>query len=131
MTSRMAATLSPSGGVAAGHMDSLGVALPCASAKRSRLLLEVFDDCSLFVLEQSSDLVCFEFLGDWRLSHVNKWVYFILSTGFASPALHRFHSLIPAIRPPNGTESGEAGLGRLLARRAIGGWSLTSDDPAP
>ena len=35
-------------GVAAGLMDSggLGVALPCASAKRSRLFPKVFDDCS-------------------------------------------------------------------------------------
>ena len=46
MTFLLAATLGPSGGVAAGLMDSgdLGVALP--SAKRSRLLPEVFDDCS-------------------------------------------------------------------------------------
>ena len=37
-----------SGGVAADLMDSggIGVALPCASAKRSRLLPEVVDDCS-------------------------------------------------------------------------------------
>ena len=48
MTSLLAATLGPSSGVAAGLMDSggLSVALPCASAKRYRLLLEVFDDCS-------------------------------------------------------------------------------------
>ena len=48
MTSLLAATLGPSGGVAAGLVGSggLGVALPCASAKRSRLLPEVFDDCS-------------------------------------------------------------------------------------
>ena len=37
MTSLKAATLGPSGGV---------VALPCASAKRSRLFPEVFDGCS-------------------------------------------------------------------------------------
>ena len=43
-----AAALGTSGGVAAGRMVSgdLGVALPCASAKRSRLLPEVVDDCS-------------------------------------------------------------------------------------
>ena len=48
MTSLLAATLGASSGVAAGLMDfgGLGVALPCASAKRSRLLPEVFDDCS-------------------------------------------------------------------------------------
>ena len=35
-------------GVVPGSMESggLGVALPCACAKRSRLFLEVFDDCS-------------------------------------------------------------------------------------
>ena len=35
-------------GSSGGRMDSggLGVALPCASAKRSRLFHEVFDDCS-------------------------------------------------------------------------------------
>ena len=48
MTSLMAATPGPSGGVAAGRMDSggLGVALPRASAERFRLLPEVFHDCS-------------------------------------------------------------------------------------
>ena len=48
MTSLLAATPAPSGGVAAGRMDSggLGVALPRASAGRSRLLPEVFHDCS-------------------------------------------------------------------------------------
>ena len=48
MTSQVAATLGPSGSVVAGLVDSggLGVALPCASAKRSRLFREVFDDCS-------------------------------------------------------------------------------------
>ena len=47
MTSLLATTLDSSSGVAAGLMDSggLGVALPCASPKRSRPLLEVFDDC--------------------------------------------------------------------------------------
>ena len=53
MTSLLAATRGPSGGVAAGLMYSggLGVALPCASAKRSRLPPEMFDDC---VMGQSS-----------------------------------------------------------------------------
>ena len=49
MTSLLPATLGHSrGGVAAGRMESrgLGVALPCASATRSRLLPEVFDHCS-------------------------------------------------------------------------------------
>ena len=48
MTSSQAATLGYFGGIAAGLMVSggLGVALPSASAKRSRFLPEVFDDCS-------------------------------------------------------------------------------------
>ena len=48
MTFLLAATLGHSGGVAAGRLESggLGVALPYASANRSRLLPEDFDDCS-------------------------------------------------------------------------------------
>ena len=48
-SSPVAAALGPSSGVAAGLVcpGSLGVALPCASAKRSRLLPEVFDERSL------------------------------------------------------------------------------------
>ena len=44
----LAATMGPSSGVVAGLADSggLGVALPCASAKHSLVLPEVFDDCS-------------------------------------------------------------------------------------
>ena len=44
----MAATWGASGGVAAGLMDSgeTGVALPCASARRSRFPPEVVDDIS-------------------------------------------------------------------------------------
>ena len=42
----LAATLGPSDGVAAGLVESggLGVALPCVSAKRSRVFPEVFDE---------------------------------------------------------------------------------------
>ena len=47
VTSLQAAALGSSGGVLAGFSvsGSLGVALPCASAKRSRLFPEVFDEC--------------------------------------------------------------------------------------
>ena len=51
-------------------------------------------------------------------------------TDLAPPALHRFHSVISDFRPPSVTESGEAALRRLLGSRAVGGYSLTSDDPA-
>ena len=55
----------------------------------------------------------------------------ISSTDLALPALRRLHSVISDFRPPSVTEWGEAALRRLLVRRAIGGSSLTSDDPAP
>ena len=59
----------------------LGVALPCPSAKRSRLVPQVFDDRSyagsLFVIGRSSSESC------------EKLANSILSTGLASPALHR------------------------------------------
>ena len=47
MTSLLVATLDSSGGVPAGLMVSggPGVALPCASVTRSRLLPDVSDDC--------------------------------------------------------------------------------------
>ena len=39
--------------------------------------------------------------------------------------------MISYFRPPSVTESGEAALRRLLASRAIGGYSLSSGYPAP
>ena len=54
-----------------------------------------------------------------------------MSTDLASPALRRLHFVISDFRLPNVTESGEAALRGLLASRAIGGYSLTSDDSAP
>ena len=55
----------------------------------------------------------------------------MLSTDLASPALRRLHFVISDFGPPSVTESGEAALRRLLASRALGGYSLTSDDRAP
>ena len=49
MMSQLAATLGPSSSVEAlpcADSGEFGVALPCASAKRLRVLPEVFDDCS-------------------------------------------------------------------------------------
>ena len=51
--------------------------------------------------------------------------------GLAPPALHRFHSVISDLKPPSATEPGDEALRRLLASQTIGGYSLTSDDPAP
>ena len=55
----------------------------------------------------------------------------MLSTDLASPALHRLHFVISDLRPPSVAEPSEAALRGLLASCAIGGCSLTSDDPAP
>ena len=60
-----------------------------------------------------------------------KMGYSILSNDLSSPALRRLHAVISDFRPPSGTESGEAALRTLLARRAVGGYALTSDDLAP
>ena len=57
------------------------------------------------------------------LSHVIKWEVLHLSTGLASPALHRLHSVVSDFRPTSVTESGEAALRRLLASRVNGGYS--------
>ena len=66
MTSPVSATTGPSGGVAAG----LGVALPSASARRSRLLPEVFDDCSygrrLSLRDQAIERFRSDFLAVWQ-----------------------------------------------------------------
>ena len=43
----------------------------------------------------------------------------ILSTDWASPAIHRLHSVTSDFRPPSVTESCKASLRRLLASRAI------------
>ena len=58
-TSLLATTLGPSGGVAAGLSVSggLGVALPCASAKRSRLFPEKFDDCEMAIIRAVNETV--------------------------------------------------------------------------
>ena len=47
--------------------------------------------------------------------------YSILSTGLASPVLHR-------LRPPSVTQTYDAALAR---ESAVGGYSSASDDPAP
>ena len=60
-----------------------------------------------------------------------KVVYSTVYTDLASPALRRLHSVISDFRPPCGPESDEAPLWTLLASRAVGSSSLTSDDTAP
>ena len=58
-------------------------------------------------------------------------IYSILSAHLAPPTLRRLHLVISDCRPPSVSESGEAALRRQLASRAIGGYALTSGDPAP
>ena len=124
MTSLQAATLGPSGGVVAGLFVSggLGVTLPCASAKRSRLLPEVFDDCSsvsrrrslrdgAIIREVSETAIALNFLeasGTNCSESCEKVGYSMLSTDLASPALRRLRFVISECRPPNVSESGEA-----------------------
>ena len=87
MTSLQAATLAPSGGVVAGCCVSggLGVALPCASAKRSRLLPEVFDDCSSASCRLSPRVLVV-------LGHVEK-----LDTPCCPQAWHHLHVIVSAL----------------------------------
>ena len=56
--------------------------------------------------------------------------YSILSTDLASSSALRLHSVISDFRPSSVTESDERALRRLLASRAVGDFSLTSDNPA-
>ena len=143
----VAATLGPSTGFAAGLTDCGGprVALPSASATRSRLFPEVFVDCSYVgrrptprhraitrAMKESAFALNFLETGGIGLSEsCEKVACSILSTDLASPALPRLHSVISDFRPPSITESGGAALRRLLASRAVGCYALTSDDPAP
>ena len=70
LTSLLAATLGPSGGVAACLMESggLGVALPCASTRRSRILPDFFDGCSCVGRREMMNESVFSqsFSADWR-----------------------------------------------------------------
>ena len=110
MPSLLAAALGPSGGAAAGLSVSggFGVALPCASATRSRFLPEVFDDCSALcrrislreraiIRDMSETVFAVSFLetgGTVGCELREKKVCFsILSTDMASPALGRLQRL--------------------------------------
>ena len=123
MTSLLAATMGSSRGVAAGLLVSwgLGAALPCASAKRCRLLPEVFDGCSYVgrrlsprekaIIKELLNETAFAFnflvtggvVG--RSESSEKVEHSILPTGLTSPALHRLHSVTSDFRPPSVTES--------------------------
>ena len=141
MMSLLAATLGPISGAATGLVDSggLGVALPCASVKRSRLLPGVFGECSFTgfklspldreILGEANETAfainVMETGGIGSFESCDKvgtpscpqdWqsLYFVVST-----------LLFLDIRPPSVDESGEAALRRLLARR--GHWRLSVD----
>ena len=125
MTSLLAATLGHSGGVVAGVAWNLEVLVWCCCARlptRSRLLHEVFGDCSYvrcrlsprdraIIRELNENIFALSFLetgGIGRSESCEKVGYSILSRGLASPALHRLHLVIFDFRPPGVTESGEA-----------------------
>ena len=90
----------------------LGVALPCACAKRSRLPPEVFGDCSYFgcrlslrdgaiIRELNETAFALNFPktgGIGRSESCEKVEYSILSPDLASPALRCLHSVISDIR---------------------------------
>ena len=124
LTSLLAAALGPSGGFAAFLVESggAGVTQLCASARRSRLLLDVVDDCSCvgrklssrvraIIRKLSETVFALNFLatGGVGLSEsCDKVECSILCTNLVSPAPHRLHSVISDFRPASGTESGEA-----------------------
>ena len=83
------------------------MALPCASAKRYRLLPEVFDDCSSVRRRLSPR-------GRAIIKGVNETVFAVnfLEMGDA------VDSVISDFRPPSVTESGEAAL-RETARERL------------
>ena len=70
------------------------MALPCASAKRSRLLPEVYDDCSSVACKLSRRI-------SWRPaalvdpSHVKKW-----STPSCAKDLHHLHFTVSTLLSP-------------------------------
>ena len=126
MTSLLA-TLGHSGVVAAGLVGSggLGVALPCASAKRSRLLPGSHQGIE-------RDRCCLEFLGDWRY-----WSFWVMSKSGSTPSCpqdwHHLHftvSTVISLTSDHQVFLSLAALQRLLASRVLGGYSLTSDEPA-
>ena len=108
----LAATQGPSSGVAAGLMVSggLGLALPSAFSKRSRIFPEVFDDCSYVgrILcsigpssrEVNEGVFALNFLesgGIGRSESCEQGGYSMLFTDLASPALDRLHSVMGSV----------------------------------
>ena len=85
--------------------------LPWASAKRSRLLPEVFEERSLCFTHETGGTVGSEF-------H-ERVDYSIFSVDLAPRALRRLHFVISDFRPPSVSQSSEAALQRLLASRVI------------
>ena len=138
MMSRLPATSGHSGGVAADLVASggLGVAPPRAFAKHCRVLPEVFDDCSsvcrrlshrerAIIREVNEIAFALNFLetdGLAEFESCKKVGYSMLSIDLTPLALRNFHTVLFGFRPPSVAD--EAAL-------AIGGYSLSSDDPTP
>ena len=72
------------------------------------------------------------FLEAWSIGHSEsgEQVGTPCCPDMASPAFYRVHLVVSDFRPPRVTESSEAALRRLPTSRAVGGYSLTSDDLA-
>ena len=147
LPSLLAATPGPSGAVAAVSWFLQVLVWRCHARLPTVLacFLKFSDDCShvgrrlsprdgSIIREMNESVFALNLLktGGIGLSESCEQVeYSILSTDLASPALRRLHFVISDFRPPSVAESGEVALRRLLASRAIGGYSLPSDDPAP
>ena len=92
---------------------------------------------SLLVMGQSSGKLTRVLLPltSWRRaelliqSYAKKWI--TPCCDLAPPALCRLHVVSSDFRPTSVTESGQTPIRGLLPSRAIGGDSMTSDDPAP
>ena len=107
----------------------------------SCLFLKFFDDCSsggrrlslrntAIIRELNETVFANKKMTLFFLNRAKRWSAPYCTPDLASLALHRLHSVISDFRPPSVSGSGEAALRRLVASRAIGGYSLASDDPA-
>ena len=83
--------------------EAHGVALPCASAKRARLLPEVFDDCSsvsrtlsprerAIIKEVNETAFALNFLETGGIGHFESSDK--LGTPYCSKTRHRLHSVV-------------------------------------
>ena len=107
MTSLLAATL--------GASRRVSWALPCTSARRSRLLPEVFFLTTVLVMVVSSPRVrAISRELDETRDRVQKWITPSCARILFQQHLPLFQQHCIVSKPPGGSESGEAALRRLL-----------------